>query len=44
MVIVEVVQVKAVEKGVVLGMLVERDELVQVVTLRLSENKFTGRG
>ena len=44
MVVAGVVQAKVVEKGVVLGILVERDELVKVVTLRLSENKFTGRG
>jgi len=39
-----VVQAGAVESEAVFGGMVEKDEMLDVVALRMSENKFTGRG
>jgi len=39
-----VVQAKVVEKDGMLAPLVTRDGILDVVALRVSENKFTGRG
>ena len=39
-----VVQAGAVREEAVLGAMVKADEMLDVVALRMSENKFTGRG
>ena len=43
-VIAGVVQAAAVGEAAVFGTMMSRDEMVELVALRMSENKFTGRG